>query len=291
MWSSGKIRALVGGAMVATVAGVLAPIGQAPAGASDPTPYYVALGDSLSQGVQPNALGQSVETSHGYADDLYAVYKHQVPGLQLEKLGCPGETSTSMLTGSGSPCTYTAGSQLAQAVAFISTHHVVLVTLDIGANDVDGCVAGGSVNEGCIATGLANIAGSLPPILYALRAAAGASVPIVGMNYYDPFLAFWLQGAAGQALATSSVGLAALLNGSVLGPIYSAFGDPVADVQSAFQTTNFTPLPIIALPVNVALICALTWMCAPPPVGPNIHANVFGYSVITGAFIAKIGLL
>ena len=45
-----------------------------------PSSYYLALGDSLSQGVQPATpplpprvpLGQSVETDQGYADDLYA---------------------------------------------------------------------------------------------------------------------------------------------------------------------------------------------------------------------------
>ena len=286
-----RVWTLFSGACAATLVLALAPAGQAHAGTSGPTPYYLALGDSLSQGVQPNSSGQSVETNQGYADDLYSLYRNEVPGLQLAKLGCPGETSTSMLTGAGSPCTYGAGSQVAQAVSFIETHHVVLITIDIGANDVDGCLSGGTINGPCIATGLTNIGNNLPVILYMLRAAAGAGVPIVGMNYYDPFLALWLQGSAGQGLATQSVALTTYLNGTVLQPIYTAFSDPIADVQSAFQTTNFTPLPWTGQPVNVTLICALTWMCAPSPVGPNIHANVFGYGVITGAFIQEIGVL
>ena len=57
--------------------------------------------------------------------------------------------------------------------------------------------------------------------------------------------------------------------------------------MAAFQTTVFTP----ALPLNVSLICAWTWMCAPPPVGPNIHPNAAGYWVIAGTFAKTIGVL
>ena len=38
------------------------------------------------------------------------------------------------------------------------------------------------------------------------------------------------------------------------------------------------------VPVAVVEICKLTWMCAAPPVGPNIHANAAGYRLIAGAF-------
>jgi hypothetical protein len=38
-------------------------------------------------------------------------------------------------------------------------------------------------------------------------------------------------------------------------------------------------------------ICKLTWMCAPSPVGPNIHANKTGYGVIAGAFSRVLGKL
>ena len=41
-----------------------------------------------------------------------------------------------------------------------------------------------------------NVAANLPKILAALRLAAGPHVPIVAMNYYNPFLAVWLLGDA-----------------------------------------------------------------------------------------------
>ena len=85
---------------------------QAPSGGHGHPVYYVALGDSLAQGVQPATpplppgvtLGQSIETDAGYANDLYAHYKRAFGGaLTLVQLGCPGETSTSMLTGPAPP--------------------------------------------------------------------------------------------------------------------------------------------------------------------------------------------
>src|SRR5664280_82548 len=52
---------------------------------------------------------------------------------------------------------------------------------------------------------------------------------------------------------------------------YKAAGVPVADVSTAFFMNTFTMRPVVNLPLNVATICVLTWMCAPAPVGPNIH--------------------
>ena len=59
------------------------------------------------------------------------------PGPFLQ-LGCPGETSLSMINGKDSLCDYSAGSQLEAAVRFLGRHpdQVSFVTIDIGANDV-----------------------------------------------------------------------------------------------------------------------------------------------------------
>ena len=272
-------------------------------GDAAPRAYYLALGDSLSQGVQPAtpplpagvSLGQSIETSQGYPDDLYAHYAPAFHGrLRPDKLGCPGETTTSMLTGAGSPCSYPQGSQLAAALAFLRTRHgqAGLITLDIGANDVDGCAAGGSINQACVATGVAAIGHDLPLILGDLRDAAGPHTRIVAMNLYDPFLADYLTGAAGQGAATESVVLGQQVN-ELIAADDTAFGAATADVQDAFSTTDFTDTATLpgagSVPLNVARICEWTWMCAPAPVGPNIHANADGYQVIAGAFEQAIG--
>jgi lysophospholipase L1-like esterase len=278
--------------LVAVAFGVLALVVPEAAGATgSPTPpYYLSLGDSLAQGVQPTPSGQSVITDQGYADDLYSVERLQVPGLKLEKLGCPGESTTSMITQTVCDGAYAPfADQLAAAVAFLATHHVVLITIDIGANNVDDCVTPTGISLQCIGAGFAAAQSDLPKILAALRTAA-PGVPIVGMNYYDPFLSAWLQGSAGQALATQSLALTLAYN-SLLGAVYGGAAVPVADVQSAFQTTVTSTIPVLQIPVNVAAICTLTWMCAPAPVGPNIHARALGYWVIASAFAEKVGRL
>jgi lysophospholipase L1-like esterase len=246
--------------------------------------WYVSLGDSLAQGVQPNAAGKSVITNQGYVDDLYAHYRAQDPSLQLAKLACPGETTTTMITGGIPFCQYPHQNQLAEAVAFLTTHRVSLVTIDIGGNNVDGCT---TLDPTCITNGLNAIGHDLPIILTTLRQAA-PHVRIVAMNYYDAFLAAWLQGPAGQALARASVDFLNSFNG-VLATVFNAFHVPVADVSRSFSTSNFRVVEAVGLPLNVVRICSWTWMCAPSPVGPNIHANATGYAVIARTFERTIG--
>jgi hypothetical protein len=75
----------------------LASGGAARAGHS-PTAYYVSLGDSLAASTQPNG-----DFQHGYAEQLYAELREQDSGIKLVKLGCGGESTTSMLYGSQDP--------------------------------------------------------------------------------------------------------------------------------------------------------------------------------------------
>ena len=255
--------------------------------------YYLSLGDSLAQGVQPNSTGTSVMTDRGYANDLYTLYRRSDPRLQLVKLGCPGETTGSMISGGVCPASayrpFHAKDQLDAAVHFLTAHRsqVVLVTLDIGANNVDGCVTATGLDSTCIGTGIKNAGTDLVTILAALRAADPAA-RIVGMNYYDPFLAAWLQGTAGQQTARDSVQVTSYFN-SVLAADYAHFKVPVANVAAGFRTGDFRLVPLVRVPVNVVAVCMLTWMCAPSPVGPNIHATTLGYRVIADAFSDVIG--
>src|SRR5256885_11936251 len=128
------------GVLTAVVAGCAAAPRSAPARHKPPASYYLALGDSLAVGVQPDAAGTSVETRSGYADLLYATLRRSRPGLRLVKLGCPGETTATMMK--GGICTYPGGSQLAAAIRFLHAHRarVPLITIDIGANDPNSCI-------------------------------------------------------------------------------------------------------------------------------------------------------
>ena len=255
-----------------------------------PASYYLALGDSLSLGVQPAALGASVRTGQGYANQLYAGWRRRLPGLRLVKLGCLGETTGTMIH--GGICHYRAGSQLAAAVAFLRAHRsrVAMITLDIGANDAEKCLATPSPLElaGCVATVIPRAAANLKTILATLRRAAGR-VKIVAMNYYLPALAQWRHGFTGELIARLAEGATAGYN-AVLGGVYRSDGIPVANVYAAFHTASFSPDVMVPglgrLPRNVATICQWTWECTAPPRGPNQHPNRTGYQVIAHAFVA-----
>lgn len=284
-----RIKLIVAAAVAAVVC--LAPAGALAQGHATGKQYYLALGDSLARGAQPNTSGTTVPTNKGYANDLRAIEKKKFNDLTLQQLGCLGETTTTMMK--GGICTYTAGSQLKQAVQFLQMHkgHVAFVTIDIGANDVDNCIVNGVVDLQCVAAGEASIQKNVPKIAAQLRKAAGNDVPIIGMTYYDPFLAAWLQGTDGQTLAGESQALAKAVN-RIISAGYRSAKFRVANVAQTFLTakpfTVVTQLNGETVPVGVANICQLTWMCAPSPQGPNIHANVAGYSAIAQTFAGKL---
>jgi lysophospholipase L1-like esterase len=270
-------------------AGPAAAVGPGKSGEHAPL-YFVSLGDSLSVGEQPGPDGVGRPTGEGYADQLYAIAETRYPNLRLVKFGCMGATTTTVRFGGGR-CTYEEGSQLAQAVEFLHAHakFVAFVTIDIGINDFT-CQDAAE----CVPPGLATIGANLPEILGQLRAAAGPDTPIVGMTYYDPLLGLWLAGRIPDAMLSAQ--LFALINGTLKG-IYAGAAMPVADVEATFLTQDFAdletlppPFPPLTVPVNVARICEWTWICVPPPQGPNNHANALGYGAIAQTFAAILAL-
>jgi lysophospholipase L1-like esterase len=282
-------------AVVAAAAALTACSGPAPSNPAmakaPPATYYLALGDSLSQGVQPNAAGVSVKTADGYADLVYASLHPSRPGLKLVKLGCPGETTTSMIN--GGICRYRGGSQLAAAADFLQAHRgrVLLVTLDIGANDPEQC--GGRPSLSALATcavkDVPSAVTHLATIMERLKAAAGPAVRIVGMTYYLPALAEWHSGLPGHMVAWAAEKLAATYN-RLLTRVYFNAGARVANVFGVFETADFGTAANSTVPRNVGRLCQWTWACASPPRGPNQHANQAGYQVIARTFLQASGL-
>jgi lysophospholipase L1-like esterase len=268
------------------------------------THYYVSLGDSLAQGMQPDSSGIPRVTSEGYVDQLYSIEAARIPGLRLVKLGCGGETTTSLLTGHGNPdavllgCNRSGGSQISAAERFLRAHRrrgeVALLTLDVGANDVVGCVSGSTFHISCIARGVEHIDANLPVTMRHLRRAAAAGVPMASMTLYDPFLQLWLTPEnRSEALVVN--GYAQNLNHE-LERLYRAGRFRIAHVDTAFATYDTSSTTALTgqpqpVPVAVAELCRLTWMCAPAPQGPDIHANRAGYGVIASAFAAAFGPL
>jgi len=291
-----RLRILVLAAVVVLVS-IVWSTAPASAGTGGPAPVphiYLALGDSLSVGWQPafNPNGTPVlnpdgtvaahRTDEGYPDQLLSQLQMSNPSLQLVKLGCEGETTETMRNGQG-PCAgqYASSNQLTDAKDYIAAHRneIAYVSLDIGANDVLHCVSPERIDAGCFSDARQRASTNLDAILRDLRQSINQSdrtrtARVAGMTYYDPVLASWF---FKPALATASVGYQTVLNGT-LAARYLQYGFRVAPVAYAFQTYDFRTSS--GVPVNVAAICRLTWMCA---LG-NIHANSTGYKLIADTF-------
>jgi lysophospholipase L1-like esterase len=237
-----------------------------------PKKYYLALGDSLAFGYQPD-----LNFKQGYADDFFSNLKgHGVKNLA--NMGCPEETSSTFMNG-GCPYTFLhkyfyLGAQLNAAVNYLHNHagQVSPVTLDIGANDVLGdintsnCTV--SSNFESDLTNLdTNLTGTiLPQLKTALTVKGKLTGDLVMMNYYDPY----------QNICPNSVSIIQTFNKHLKADV-SGFGI-IVNVFGAFGGAG-VPNPNI---------CTYTWMCATPPLGPNIHATDLGYSVIANTFAAGI---
>ena len=71
-----------------------------------------------------------------------------------------------------------------------------MITITIGANDILACDPAVQV---CVQAQLTQLATNLPQILQAINQAA-PEVSIVGMNYYNPNLAYWADRTSGYRL-------------------------------------------------------------------------------------------
>jgi len=275
--------AMLGPASMVLALALIGPLGVTAGAAAPPTTYYLALGDSLS-------TGGGATSGASYVDDIYNKEKSLIPGLQLENLGCAGDSTTRMIH--GGLCTYAQGNQLGAAEAFLDSHvgSVKFVTIDVGGDDVDGCAPNGAIEETCIQNGLQAVKANMQVILGGIRT-AGGNVPIVGMSYYDPWLAFYLHGASGQQAATASLDVLHQLN-SELRTSFKEYHARIAAVQRAFASWDTALTGTFdgqTVPQNVANICNWTHMC--DATNPTVHTNDTGHAIIAAAFETPLKLV
>lgn len=252
---------------------------------------YLALGDSLSAGFQT-----APDYDAGYVGTVYDALKPRVVN-KIANLSCPGETTATMIDGGTASAGYTcpAGgtAQLVAAETYLTKPGVnaKVITLSIGANDLGPCLTAQGADEACVTNQLRVIGANLVTILGRLRAAEPQAT-IVVLNYYDPYLATWLDGSAdAQDQARASVQLITQLNG-VVAQAATRYHATVADVAGEFRTDAWSPsvtLPGVSepVPLNVAMICQNTLMC--DPALQNVHPNDAGYALIAKAVLATLG--
>jgi len=238
--------------------------------------YYMALGDSLSFGYQPN-----LDFTSGFADDIF----HDLRGANVTGVvnyACAGETTSTMIHGGcigrfAHHGSYT-GSQLQAAVAFLkeARNHgrVSPITLEIGSNDVipdwdqATCSAGSTV-----AADLARMDADLtqvilPDLLGALGPGTNASIGDLHMlNYYNPF-----------AKECAGSGPFVRMVNNHLQADAARFRISVVDVYSAFGGDAGM----------ASHICQYTWMCDSR--FHDIHPTTAGYQVIARAVELTLGL-
>lgn len=250
-------------ALAHTRAGAALPVG--------PKHYYLALGDSLAFGYQPDWNFAS-----GYATDFFQDLK--MHGTQVyANLGCPGETSGTMIH---SDCPYAllrkypyVGPQLDAAVNYLAMHRGLVspVTLDIGANDVISGIdpTTCSIDENKFKAALTlfdtNLTQTILPTLHeALLVDGEVTGDLIVNNYYDPF----------QNICPQTVPYVQQLNRHLAEDV-KGYG-VLVDTFSAFGGGS----------IPNQHICTYTWMCS---VFKDIHATNLGYSVIARALEDTVG--
>ncbi len=250
--------------------------------------FYVALGDSYAQGYQPGFVN-GAETLHGYTNQVgpLVVRRHT---LMLRNFGCGGATSSSILLSIGCPAgalakngvPYPTTTQAAAALAFIATHRgkIGLITLSIGGNDFVSC-AGATDAASCLLSVMPSMRANIVTLVAELRTVAGPQVPMIATSYPDVLLGAVLVKPANPVLAQLSVTAFSQIINPNLSAAYATQGVDFIDVTSATgayialtQTTSLAPYGVI--PVAVANVCTLTWICT----RGDIHPTALGYSLI-----------
>jgi len=232
------------------------------AAAHSQTPQqYLALGDSLAFGFQPNG-----DFTHGYAVDLFQTLQAQNHFGNFVDLGCPGETSSTFINGT-CPVSSQPPPQFATALAYLKQNagNVGLVTLQIGANDIlpafnlaNNC----AIDAGAFNNDLATLDQNLHIILPQLREALEGNHPthLALVEYYNPF----------QPFCPNTTPFLQELNQHLEGDA-EGFAQTVS-ISDSFDSTN-------------ALVCQLTWICT---ASQDIHPNNLGYQVIANDIYQQI---
>ena len=246
-----------------------------------PKRYYLALGDSLAYGLQPQKVDAGLPPSGfrtGYVDVFAARLRAIDPGVQVVNYGCPGESTKTFNAGG---CPWLArggrlhnafrGSQLKAALAFLRAHPgaVSPITLTLWANDVSELDKTCAGDLACVRAhaprALAQFDARLGSIVGALRAAAPKADIVVTGSWNDDLTTFFQTD-----------------------PLYRGLDTAIARVTAHSKARFAKLLPVFDPPgpaARRARICALTYTCS----RDDSHPTDAGYRVIAAAVLAAAG--
>lgn len=244
---------------------------------------YLALGDSLSRGVQPDAARASPD---GYVRRLADRLRERTgKPVALVEAGCAGATTTSFIEGvkacpPDTPVPYpnsgAESSQLAWAEAWLRARgdRPTLVTLSLGANDVLACAnAAADEIRRCLEEGAAAFASRVDAIVDRLDDAAGKRTVFAAMTLYDPVLgALRLGKAPLDAVDAFHAGIVDTVN-PYLRERFGDAGWQVADLGAALDEGGAVQS---GSSPAVRAVCDASWACTPPG---DIHLNDAGYAL------------
>ena len=269
-----RFKVLVGTstALALAVAVVVALPGTAAIGSEAPRPqsYYLALGDSIAYGSQPNRPAARPSALPGYVEPFAARMRKLSRQLEVVNYGCPGESTVTFTKGG---CPWLAegrklhdafrGPQLAAALSFLRAHpgEVSPITVTLWGNDLAPLSARGARAPKAIAS----FASRFTAILRQLRAAA-PTAEIIVTGAWNPEadrlqqtmpLYRTLDAAIARAAARSRV--------------------RVANMLAAFNGTG-------NVRAQRARLCTRTFSCKGDP-----HPTNAGYRAMADAFMAASG--
>jgi len=266
--------------LLALAVGNLTVTAQAPQ-FNPPKHYYLSLGDSIAFGYQLSKHLAGLPPSGfntGYVDVLRTRLQAITPSLIAVNYGCPGETTTTFITGgcvatlAGFPLHDSfSGPQLEAAEAFLRAHpgQVSPITLTLWSNDVREFVSA-CPDRACVVNGapllIASIVNNLNLILGRLRAVApDADIIITGS---------WDSNINDLAFAD---------------PLFESLNESMASM-AALQRVRFAdPFPVFNpqgdLGREIQALCSLTLLCTEQ----DSHPSDAGYRALAALVFEASG--
>ena len=249
-------------------------------GTSGTQTFYLALGDSITYGIQPTKAkpGAPPSAFHtGYVDVFAARLRKRSPQLEVVNYGCPGESTVTFVRG-GCPAFRDGielhdafqGSQLKAALSFLQAHpgEVSPVTLTLFGNDwlpllLDTCTGDVACVRKRGPSAIASFGSRVRSIVQRLRAASpSAEIIVTGAWNPDPNQLTQLK------------------------PIYRSLDASIARAAIPSHARVAKMLPVFNPPRNgQARLCALTFICSKG----DPHPTDAGYRAMADAVLRASG--